>query len=65
MHLKRKKKIVPKKVNFGSQNLTKPKIKPRNITKCHNIFTISFISSCDRSRYDILLLYLQYFHNKS
>ena len=36
------KKIMPKTVNFGSPSLTKPKKKPRNTTKYHNIFTISF-----------------------
>ena len=49
------KKIVPKKMNFGSPNLTKQKKKPRNTTKCHtkknpknttkchNIFIIYFL----------------------
>ena len=32
------------KVNFCSPNLTKPKKKSRNITKCHNIFTILLFS---------------------
>ena len=61
------KKIVPKTVNFGSQILTKPKKNSKNTTKFHNIFTISFISNCDRFWYDILLFYFlhtQYFHNK-
>ena len=61
------KKIVLEIVNFGSQILTKPKKKSRNTTKYHNIFTISFISSCGRFWSDILLFYFlhtQYFHNK-
>ena len=61
------KKIVPETVNFGSQILTKPKKKSRNTTKYHNIFTISFISSCGRFWSNILLFYFldtQYFHNK-
>ena len=29
-------------MNFGSKIFTKPKKKPRNTTKYHNIFTISF-----------------------
>ena len=63
------KKIVPKKLNFGSPNLTKQKKKPRNTTKCHtkknprnttkchNIFTIFFISNCRRSHFDIIILF--------
>ena len=61
------KKIVPETVNFGSQILTKLKKKSRNTTKYHNIFTISFISSCGRFWSNILLFYFlhtQYFHNK-
>ena len=61
------KKIVPETVNFGSQILTKPKKKSRNTTKYHNIFTISFISSCGGFWSNILLFYFlhtQYFHNK-
>ena len=34
------KKIVCETVNFCAPNLTKPKKKSRNTTKCHNIFTI-------------------------
>ena len=52
------KKIVSETINFVSPNFTKPKKKPRNITKYHNIFTISFISSCGRSRSDILFFTL-------
>ena len=61
------KKIVPETVNFGLQILIKPKRKSRNITKYYNIFTISFISSCGRFWFDILLFYflhIKYFHNK-
>jgi len=36
------KKIVLETMNFGSKDFTKPKKKPRNTTKYHNIFTISF-----------------------
>ena len=60
MHLKNKqtksqlKKIVSEIMNFGSPNFTKPKKKPRNTIKYHNIFTISFISSCGKSQSDIL-----------
>ena len=52
------KKIVSETVNFGSLNFTKPKKKPRNTIKYHNIFTISFISNCGRSRSDILFFTL-------
>ena len=52
------KKIVSETVNYGSPNFTRPKKKIRNTTKYHNIFTISFISSCGRSRYDILFFTL-------
>ena len=48
------KKIVSETVNFGSPNFIEPKKKPRNTTKYYNIFIISFISSCGRSRSDIL-----------
>ena len=61
------KKIVPETVNFGLQILIKPKRKSRNITKYYNIFTISFISSCGRFWFDILLFYflhIKYFHKK-
>ena len=61
------KKIVPETVNFGLQILIKSKRKSRNITKYYNIFTISFISSCGRFWFDILLFYflhIKYFHNK-
>ena len=61
------KKIVPKTVNFGLQILIKSKRKSRNITKYYNIFTISFISSCGRFWFDILLFYflhIKYFHKK-
>ena len=51
------KKIVPETVNFGLQILIKSKRKSRNITKYYNIFTISFISSCGRFWFDILLFY--------
>ena len=52
------KKIVSETVNYGSPHFTKPKKKTRNTTKYHNIFTISFISSCGRSRSDILFFTL-------
>ena len=61
------KKIVSETVNFGLQILIKPKRKSRNITKYYNIFTISFISSCGRFWFDILLFYflhIKYFQNK-
>ena len=61
------KKIVPETVNFGLQILIKSKRKSRNITKYYNIFTISFISSCGRFWFDILLFYflhIKYFHKK-
>ena len=32
-------------MNFCSPKLTKLKNKPRNITKCHNIFTIPLFSA--------------------
>ena len=39
MHSKKQQtKIVHETVNFCSSNLTKPKKKFRNVTKCHNIF---------------------------
>ena len=44
-------------MNFGSPNLTKQKKKPRNTTKCHEIFAIFFISSCGRSQFDIIILF--------
>ena len=37
-------KIMCERVNFSSPNLTKPKRKPSNTTKCHNIFTIPLFS---------------------
>ena len=55
------KKIVSETVNFGSLNFTKPKKKPRNTIKYHNIFTISFISNCGRSRSDFFFFF--YVHN--
>ena len=39
------KKIVCKTVNFGLPNLTKPKMKSKNVIKCHNIFTIPLFSA--------------------
>ena len=59
--------IFTKTMNFGLLNLTKQKKKLRNttkyhtkkkfknITKCHNIFIIFFISSCGWSQFDILI----------
>ena len=38
------KKIVCETVNFGSPNLTILKMKSKNLTKYHNIFTISSFS---------------------
>ena len=37
-------KFVRETVNLCSRNLTKPKKKFSNTTKCHNIFTISLFS---------------------
>ena len=45
-------------VNICSPNLTKPKKKSRNITKCHNIFTIPFTFSYGKFRSNILLFIL-------
>ena len=39
------KKIVHETVNFCLPNLTKPKMKSKNITNCHNIFTIPLFST--------------------
>ena len=58
-------------MNCGLPNLTKQKKKPRkttkchtkknrrNTSKCHNIFAIFFfISSCGRSQFDIIILFI-------
>ena len=45
---------MPKTVNFGSPNFTRPKKKFRNTTKYYDIVTISFISNSGRSQSDIL-----------
>ena len=70
---------MPKKLNFGSPNLTKQKKKPRNTakchtkknprntTKCHNIFTIFFLFPTVVGLRLILLFYFlcpQHFHRK-
>ena len=47
-------------MNFGSPNLTKQKKKPRNTTKCNNIFAIFFISNCGRSQFDIIILFFTF-----
>ena len=40
----KQKKIVRETMNFCSPNLTKPKKKYRNTTKCYNIFTVPLFS---------------------
>ena len=52
------KKIVHETVNFCLPNLIKPKKKSRNITKCHNIFTIPFTFSYGKFQSNILLFIL-------
>ena len=65
------KKIVPKTMNLAyqiwlhkkrslgrQQNVTQKK-NPRNTTKCHNIFAISFIPNYGRSQFDIIILFFK------
>ena len=54
------KKIVCETVNFCSSNMTKPKKKSRNTTKCHNIFTIPLFSAVVSSG---LIYYYLFYRN--
>ena len=51
-----------KKRSLGSRNTTKyhTQKKPRNTTKCNNIFAIFFISNCGRSQFDIIILFFTF-----